>query len=68
MPPTTPKIGKTNQGKGRAMSTPQAILANNIEAETPEDRERLEELYVIGKDIPTAPDDLPEPQFSDNAW
>jgi ribonucleoside-diphosphate reductase alpha chain len=50
------------------MSTPQAILANNIEAETPEDRERLEELYVIGKDIPTAPDDLPEPQFSDNAW
>jgi ribonucleoside-diphosphate reductase alpha chain len=50
------------------MSTPQAILANNIEAETPEDRERLEELYVIGKDIPPAPDDLPEPTFSDNAW
>lgn len=50
------------------MSTPQAILANNIEAESPEDRERLEELYVIGKQIPQAPDDLPEPSFSENAW
>ena len=50
------------------MSTPQAILANNIEAETPEDRERLEELYALGKEIPTAPDDLPEPNFSENAW
>jgi ribonucleoside-diphosphate reductase alpha chain len=50
------------------MSTPQAILDNNIEAETPEDRERLEELYVIGKDIPAPPDDLPEPAFSENAW
>jgi ribonucleoside-diphosphate reductase alpha chain len=50
------------------MSTPQAILANNIEAETPEDRERLEELYLVGKDIPPAPEDLPEPTFSENAW
>ena len=50
------------------MSTPQAILANNIEVETPEDRERLEELYVIGKEIPAAPDDLPEPNYSENAW
>ncbi len=50
------------------MSTPHAILANNIEIETPEDRERLEELYAIGKEIPPAPDDLPEPTFSDNAW
>ncbi len=50
------------------MSTPQALLANNIEAESPEDRERLEELYVIGKQIPAAPDDLPEPSFSENAW
>src|SRR5690242_6988497 len=50
------------------MSTPQAILANNIESETPEDRERLEELYLIGKDIPEAPADLPEPTFSENAW
>jgi ribonucleoside-diphosphate reductase alpha chain len=50
------------------MSTPQALLANNIEAETPEDRERLEELYVIGKEIVPAPDDLPEPVFSENAW
>lgn len=51
-----------------ATSTPEAILANNIVAETPEDRERLEELYVIGKQIPAAPDDLPEPRYSDNAW
>jgi ribonucleoside-diphosphate reductase alpha chain len=50
------------------MSTPQQLLANNIEAETPEDRERLEELYAIGKEIPSAPDDLPEPTFSENAW
>lgn len=50
------------------MSTPQAILANNIETETPEDRERLEELYALGKKIPAVPDDLPEPNFSDNAW
>jgi ribonucleoside-diphosphate reductase alpha chain len=50
------------------MSTPQAILANNIEVETPEDRERLEELYVIGKEIPAAPDDLPDPNYSENAW
>ena len=51
-----------------ATSTPEAILANNIVAETPEDRERLEELYVIGKQIPAAPDDLPEPRYSENAW
>jgi ribonucleoside-diphosphate reductase alpha chain len=50
------------------MSTPQALIANNIEAESPEDRERLEELYVLGKKIAPAPDDLPEPTFSDNAW
>lgn len=50
------------------MSTPQAILANNIEAESKEDRERLEELYILGKQIPAAPDDLPEPNYSDNAW
>lgn len=50
------------------MSTPQALLANNIEAESPEDRERLEELYVIGKEIPPVPEDLPEPTFSENAW
>jgi ribonucleoside-diphosphate reductase alpha chain len=50
------------------MSTPQALLANNIEAETPEDRERLEELYTIGKEIPAPPDDLPDPSFSENAW
>ena len=50
------------------MSTPQAILANNIEVESPEDRERLEELYVIGKEIPPVPDDLPEPNYSENAW
>src|SRR6266403_2452516 len=50
------------------MSTPQALLANNIEAESPEDRERLEELYVIGKQIVPVPEDLPEPAFSDNAW
>jgi ribonucleoside-diphosphate reductase alpha chain len=50
------------------MSTHQALLANNIEAETPEDRERLEELYSIGKEIPAAPEDLPEPSFSENAW
>lgn len=51
-----------------ATSTPEAILANNIVAETPEDRERLEELYVIGKQIPAVPDDLPEPRYSENAW
>jgi ribonucleoside-diphosphate reductase alpha chain len=50
------------------MSTPQAIKANNIEAETPEDRERLEELYVIGKEIPAVPEDLPDPNYSENAW
>lgn len=50
------------------MSTPQAILANNIEAETKEDRERLEELYILGKQIPAAPEDLPEPNYSENAW
>ena len=50
------------------MSTPQALLANNIEAESPEDRERLEELYVIGKEIAPMPDDLIEPTFSENAW
>ena len=50
------------------MSTPHALLANNIEAETPEDRERLEELYTLGKKIPEVPEDLPEPQFSENAW
>ncbi|HEY2003824.1 MAG TPA: adenosylcobalamin-dependent ribonucleoside-diphosphate reductase [Candidatus Saccharimonadia bacterium] len=50
------------------MSTPQALLANNIEAETPEDRERLEELYVIGKKIAPMPEDLPDPDFSENAW
>lgn len=50
------------------MSTPHAILANNIEAETPEDRERLEELYAIGKEIPAVPEDLIDPTFSDNAW
>jgi ribonucleotide reductase alpha subunit len=50
------------------MSTPQAIRANNIETESPEDRERLEELYVLGKKIPPVPEDLPEPSFSDNAW
>jgi len=49
-------------------STPQALLANNIEVETPEDRERLEELYLLGKDIIPAPDDLPDPTFSENAW
>jgi len=49
-------------------STPQALLANNIEAETPEDRERLEELYTLGKKIAPAPDDLQEPTFSENAW
>jgi ribonucleoside-diphosphate reductase alpha chain len=49
-------------------STLQALLANNIEVETPEDRERLEEIYAIGKEIPAAPDDLPEPTFSENAW
>jgi ribonucleoside-diphosphate reductase alpha chain len=50
------------------MSTPQALLANTIEAESPEDRERLEELYVIGKEIVPVPEDLPEPTFSENAW
>jgi ribonucleoside-diphosphate reductase alpha chain len=50
------------------MSTPQALLANNIEAESKEDRERLEELYVLGKEIPAVPDDLPEPNYSENAW
>ena len=50
------------------MSTPQAILDNHIEVETPEDRERLEELYALGKKIVPAPDDLPEPNFSENAW
>jgi ribonucleoside-diphosphate reductase alpha chain len=50
------------------MSTPQALLANNIEAESPEDRERLEELYAVGKKVPEAPEDLPEPSFSENAW
>ncbi|HVQ44093.1 MAG TPA: adenosylcobalamin-dependent ribonucleoside-diphosphate reductase [Candidatus Saccharimonadia bacterium] len=50
------------------MSTPQAIKASNIEAETPEDRERLEELYAIGKEIPPVPEDLPDPNYSDNAW
>jgi ribonucleoside-diphosphate reductase alpha chain len=50
------------------MSTPQAILDNHIEVETPEDRERLEELYALGKKIAPAPDDLPEPNFSENAW
>ncbi len=50
------------------MSTPQAILDNNIEAETREDRERLEELYVLGKEIPPVPDDLPDPNYSENAW
>jgi hypothetical protein len=50
------------------MSTPQALLANNIEAESLEDRQRLEELYVVGKQIAPIPDDLPEPAFSDNAW
>jgi ribonucleoside-diphosphate reductase alpha chain len=49
-------------------STPQALIANNIEAETPEDRERLEELYALGKKIVPPPDDLPEPTFSENAW
>ncbi len=49
-------------------STLQALLANNIEVESPEDRERLEEIYAIGKEIPSAPDDLPEPNFSENAW
>jgi len=47
-------------------STLQALLANNIEVESPEDRERLEEIYAIGKEIPSAPDDLPEPNFSEN--
>src|SRR4029077_11092459 len=53
---------KTNNVRGdqRVMSTPQAILANNIETESPEDRERLEELYALGKKIPAAPDDLIE--------
>lgn len=50
------------------MSTPQALLANNIEAESPEDRERLEELYAIGKKIAPMPEDLPDPDFSENAW
>jgi ribonucleoside-diphosphate reductase alpha chain len=50
------------------MSTPQAILANNIETESPEDRERLEELYVLGKKIVPVPEDLAEPSFSENAW
>lgn len=50
------------------MSTPQAILANNIEVESPEDRERLEELYVIGKEVPPVPEDLPDPNYSENAW
>ena len=50
------------------MSILQSILDNNIEVETAEDRERLEELYVIGKDIPQIPDDLPEPNYSENAW
>jgi len=49
-------------------STLQALLANNIEVESPEDRERLEEIYAVGKEIPAAPDDLPEPSFSENAW
>jgi ribonucleoside-diphosphate reductase alpha chain len=56
------------KGIQSVMSTPQALLANNIEAETPEDRERLEELYVIGKEIAPMPDDLIEPTFSENAW
>ncbi len=50
------------------MDTPQALLANNIEAESPEDRERLEELYIVGKKIPAVPEDLQDPQFSENAW
>ncbi|MDB5179131.1 MAG: ribonucleoside-diphosphate reductase, adenosylcobalamin-dependent [Patescibacteria group bacterium] len=50
------------------MSTPQALLDNNIEAESPEDRERLEELYLIGKKVPAVPDDLPDPSYSENAW
>jgi ribonucleoside-diphosphate reductase alpha chain len=50
------------------MSTPQAIAAANIETETKEDRERLEELYKIGKEIPPVPDDLPDPSYSENAW
>jgi ribonucleoside-diphosphate reductase alpha chain len=50
------------------MSTPQALIANNIEAESPEDRERMEELYAQGKKIPSVPEDLPEPTFSENAW
>ena len=50
------------------MSTPQALIANNIELESPEDRERMEELYALGKKIPPVPEDLPEPSFSENAW
>jgi ribonucleoside-diphosphate reductase alpha chain len=50
------------------MSTSQASLASNIEVETAEDRERLEEIYVIGKEIPPVPEDLPDPNYSDNAW
>jgi len=50
------------------MSTPQALIANNIEAETPDERERLEDLYALGKKIPPVPEDLPDPTFSENAW
>ncbi len=45
-----------------------AILTKLPQAETAADRTRLEELYRIGKDIPPVPADLPEPDFSDNAW
>src|SRR5580704_15891400 len=50
------------------MSTPQALIANNIEAETPDERERLEDLYALGKKIVPVPEDLPDPTFSENAW
>ncbi|HSX02192.1 MAG TPA: adenosylcobalamin-dependent ribonucleoside-diphosphate reductase [Candidatus Saccharimonadia bacterium] len=46
----------------------ESILDKLPQTETAEDRARLEELYRLGKIIPAVPEDLPEPNFSDNAW
>jgi ribonucleoside-diphosphate reductase alpha chain len=36
--------------------------------DTPERIAKLNEVHEIGRQIPAAPDDLPEPTFSENAW
>ncbi len=44
------------------------IVKRQLPVESPEARDRLTELYAIGKQIPEVPADLIDPQFSENAW